>query len=142
MPVDKRTESESGKGKRKKIRSSDVKGLKYFHVLRPLLKHLHDVGTKRDQAHNRHLFMDQYCILVLLCLYFPIVDSLRGLQQASMLKKVQQRFKLSKASLGSLSESVTVFDPEPLKRIAGELAQRLPEPAIPKSLQGLRTQCR
>lgn len=137
MAEDERIESDSGESKRKKIRSSDIKGLKYFRVLQPLLKHLHEVGTKGDQAHNRRLFMDQYCMLVLLWLYSPIVDSLRGLQQASTLKKVQQRFKLPRASLGSLSESVTIFDPEPLKRIAGELADRLPEPTIPKNLQGL-----
>jgi len=30
--------------------------------------------------------MDQYCTLILLWLFSPIIDSLRGLQQASMLK--------------------------------------------------------
>ena len=38
------------------------------------------------------------------------MDSLRGLQQASGLEKVQKRLKLSRASLGSLSEASRVFD--------------------------------
>ena len=46
------------------------------------LKPLHEVGTERDKAGNRDLHMDQYCLLVLMWLYNPVIDSLRGLQQA------------------------------------------------------------
>ena len=120
------------------IQAKDIQGLKYFRVLRPFLERLHLIGTKRDQAHNRQLHMDQYCMLVLLWLYSPIVTSLRGLQQASGLKKVQKKLKISRASLGSLSESVKIFDPEPLKQIAQELADRLPKPPIPQKLQGIQ----
>jgi hypothetical protein len=67
-----------------------------------LLKRLHHVGAERDKAKNRQLHMDQYCTLVLLWLYSPIVDSLRGLQQASRLKKVQNKFGIKPTSLGSL----------------------------------------
>lgn len=109
------------------IQSRDVKGLKYFKVLQPLLTRLHDIGADRDKAGNRKLHMDQYCTLLLLWLYSPIVDSLRGLQQASTLTKVQKRFGISKTSLGSLSESVRIFDPERLKEIAQELGDQLPK---------------
>jgi hypothetical protein len=109
------------------IRSKDVHGLKYFKVLQPMLERLHSVGTQRDTAKNRSLHMDQYCALVLLWLYSPIVDSLRGLQQVSTLKKVQRKFGIEKTSLGSLSESVRIFDPEPLKQIAKELGDQLPK---------------
>lgn len=109
-----------------KIDSRDVKGMKYFKVLQPLLTRLHDVGTTRDKARNRDLHMDQYCTLVLLWLFSPVVDSLRGLQQVSALKKVQHKFGISKASLGSFSESVRIFDPEALKQIAKELGDQLP----------------
>ena len=37
---------------------------------------------------------------------------LAGLQQASTLNDVQKKFGVGRASLGSLSESVSVFDPE------------------------------
>jgi len=120
-------EPHSGNERRRKISAKDIQGLKYFRVLRPLMARLRDVGTARDRAQNRQLRMDHYCTLVLLWLYSPIVDSLRGLQQASQLKKVQQKLKIPRASLGALSESVKIFDPEPLKRIARELADQLPE---------------
>ena len=125
------------KDQRQKIRAKDIQGLKYFRALRPLLEHLHQVGTERDRAGNRQLHMDHYCMLVLLWLYSPIIDSLRGLQQASELKKVQEKLKLPRASLGSLSESVAIFDPEPLKQIARELADQLPEPSIPRDFRGI-----
>ncbi len=53
------------------IEPSDVKGMKYFRqlkpLLKPLLKRLHRVGTERDRANNRNLHMDEYCTLTLKC---------------------------------------------------------------------------
>lgn len=111
--------------KRSKIRERDIAGLKFFDRLMPLLERLHDVGTQRDRAGNRELFYDQYCAYILLFLFNPIVTSLRGIQQASELKKVQKRLGCARASLGSLSEATQIFDPEPLKKIASELAGQL-----------------
>jgi hypothetical protein len=113
------------KGPASKIGESDIVGLKYFDRLLPLLERLHDVGTKRDRAGNRELFFDHYCAYILLFLFNPIVTSLRGIQQASELKKVQKKLGCPRASLGSLSEAVEVFDPEPVKQVASELAKQL-----------------
>ena len=109
-----------------KIQPKDIHGLKFFKKFRPLLESLHEIGTERDRAQNRNLHMDEYCVLVLMWLFSPIVDSLRGLQQAGTLKEVQKNFGVGRASLGSLSESVSIFDPEPLKRIAETLATEIP----------------
>lgn len=109
----------------RKISESDIVGLKYFDRLMPLLERLHDVGTQRDRAGNRQLFYDQYCAYILLFLFNPIVTSLRGIQQASELKKVQKKLGCPRASLGSLSEAIEVFDPEPIKHIASDLAVQL-----------------
>jgi hypothetical protein len=107
--------------KRDKIHERDVTGLKYFAKLAPLLARLHDDGCARDRAGNRQLHYDQYCLLLLLFLFNPVVTSLRGLQQASELKKVQKKLGCLRAALGSLSEATTVFDPERLKEIIAEL---------------------
>lgn len=137
MPENPNEYRSSGRSRKRSIRSKDIQGLKYFRVLRPLLQRLHQIGTVRDRAHNRQLHMDHYCLLVLLWLYSPIIDSLRGLQQASQLKKVQKKLKIPRASLGSLSESVAIFDPEPLKQIARELADQLPDHSIPQNLRAI-----
>lgn len=86
------------------------------------------MGAQRDMAGHRQLHMNQYGMLILIGLFRPLVDSLRGLQQASELNKVRKQFGAGHASLGSLSESVTIFDPEPLKPITAELSSQIPGP--------------
>ncbi len=107
------------------MREEDVTGLKYFDKLAPLLARLHDVGCQRDKAGNRKLHFDQYCLLVLLFLFNPVVRSLRAIQQASELRKVQRKLGCQRASLGSFSEATEVFQPERLKEIIAELGTQL-----------------
>jgi hypothetical protein len=111
--------------KRAEVRERDVTGLKYFDKLAPLLERLHDDACARDKASNRVLHYDQYCLLILLYLFNPIVSSLRSLQQASELAKVQKRLGCDRAALGSLSEAASVFDPERLKEIIADLSAEL-----------------
>ena len=113
-------------GKRRDdVREEDVTGLKYFDKLAPLLARLHEVGCQRDKAGNRKLHYDQYCMLVLLFLFNPVVRSLRAIEQASELRKVQRKLGCQRASLGSLSEATDVFQPERLKEIIAELGEQL-----------------
>ena len=106
------------------IRAKGLKGLKYFKLLGSLLDRLHANATARDHAHNRRLFYDQYACLLLLFFFNPIVKSLRGIQRASALKKVQRLFGCNRVSRGSLSEASCVFDPELLHAIIGDIAAR------------------
>ena len=108
------------------LKESDIRGLKHFAKIRSLLQCLHESGCERDKASNRSLHFDEYCLGVLLFLFNPTITSLRGIQQASQLKNVRKKLGLKRASLGSLSESVSVFDPEPLKQIATQLAGLVP----------------
>lgn len=111
--------------KRQEVREKDIAGLKFFDKLAPLLARLHDVGCERDRAGNRKLHFDQHCMLMLLYLFNPIVTSLRGIQQASQLAKVQKKLGCSRAALGSLSEAASVFDAELIKEIIAELGAEL-----------------
>ncbi len=124
--------------KREKVRDEDVTGLKYFDKLQPLLKRLHDIGCQRDKAGNRKLHMDQYCLLVLLFLFNPVVRSLRAIQQASELRKVQRKLGCLRASLGSLSEATDVFEPERLKEIIAELGEQLQNVADDPRLKNVK----
>src|SRR6266566_6519328 len=110
--------------KETKIRAKDLRGFKYFKLLNPLLERLHDVGTQGDRAGNRQLHFDQYAALLLLYFFNPIVTSLRGIQQASTLDKVQKFLGVQRTSLGSLSEAARVFDPDLLRDLLGELASQ------------------
>jgi hypothetical protein len=111
--------------KNQKIKQSDLQGFKYFKKLSKMLEHLHNAGCQRDRAGNRILHMDQYMTLLLLCMFSPISKTLRSLQQASELKKVQKKLGLPRSSLGSLSEAAGVFDSDLLIEIIGELADEI-----------------
>jgi hypothetical protein len=119
---------EAGMAHQEPIEEGQLQGFKYFERLFPLLRRLHDAGTQRDRAGNRTLHYDEYCTLVLLSLFNPIVRSVRALQQASTLKKVQQKLRCPRVSLGAFSEAVDVFDPQRLEGIIEELAAELPAP--------------
>lgn len=110
--------------KRAAVAERDLQGFKYFKLLLPLLERLQSVGTARDKAHNRRLFFDGYACLVLLYFLNPIIVSMRSLQQASGLNKVQKLLGVPRVSLGSLSEATGVFDAQPLREIVHELAQK------------------
>jgi hypothetical protein len=68
----------------------------------------------------------------------PTITSLRGLQQASELEKVQQALGCSRVSLGSLSEAADVFNPQLLEGIIAELGQRVPAAELPREQQALK----
>jgi len=108
------------------VREGDLKGFKYLDRLLPMFERLHEVGCARDRAGNRQLHYDQYCLLVLLALFNPVVRSLRAIQQASALRKVQKRLGCPRTSLGALSEATDVFDPARLQGIIGELLSEVP----------------
>jgi hypothetical protein len=120
------------------ITNRDLKGFKYFRILQPLLERLKECGTERDRAGNRILHFDQYCALILLLYFNPILTSLRAVQQASRLAKVQKLLGCPRSSLGSLSEAARVFDSELLREIIGELAQKALPITIGKEAEALR----
>ena len=114
-----------GAPKKPEIREKDLHGFKHFKLLLPVLAKLHDDGCGRDRAGNRKLHFDQYAALILLYFFNPIISSLRGIQQASELKKVQRILGCPRAALGSLSEAAGVFDADLLRGIIGELVEQL-----------------
>lgn len=124
--------------KRDDVREEDVTGLKYFDKLAPLLARLHNVGCQRDRAGNRTLHYDQYCMLLLLFFFNPVVRSLRAIAQASELRKVQRKLGCQRASLGSLSEATDVFQPELLQEIIAELGAQLQPLARDPRLQDVK----
>jgi len=111
--------------KRKKPKSEDLRGFKYFKALAGMLDTLHDAACARDRAHNRTLHMDQYMSLLLLYMFNPVCSSLHALQEASELKKVQRLLGVARASMGSLSEAARVFDSDLVVAVLGDLADRL-----------------
>lgn len=113
-----------------------VGGLKRLRHLLPMLASLHDCGCERDAAGNRRLHFDEYVTLVLLCLFNPLLDSVRALQQASELDKVADQLGVRRFSLGSFSESVRVFEPEKLRAVIKQLGAELNPVNVDPRLKG------
>ena len=117
-----------------------LQGVKFFKPLRSLLERLH---AQREHP-NRKLHYDDYISLLLLAFFQPTSQTLRWIQQASVLKRVQKKLGVSATSLGSLSEASHVFDPELLRQIFLELTHEaaasdaLPRPrGVPEDLRVL-----
>ena len=100
-----------------------LRSVRMIKPLRQLLKQIHLAGTERDRAGNRQFFYDHYLSLLLLYFVNPSLTSLRSLQNASNWEKVRKRLGIPRVSLGSLSESVRVFDPALVRPILKELAE-------------------
>lgn len=118
----------SSKGRKEKdpIQEKDLQGFKRLNKFIPLLERFHLV----QDHHNRKLHFDQYITLFLFYFYNPILDSLRGIQEATQLKKVQEKLGVKRTSLGSLSEASEVFD----AAIIAPLIQELAKQALPKEI--------
>lgn len=104
-----------------------LEGVRSLQRFMPLLARLRKDGCERDRAGNRDLYFDHVCGLILLTFFNPSLESLRDLNKASRLKQIKKKLGCSEASLGSLSESLRVFDPERLVEIIQELLGKLPE---------------
>jgi hypothetical protein len=115
-----------------------LQGVKLVERLQPLLARLRGAACHRDRAGNRQLFYDQLCGLILLTFFNPSLTTLRDLQQASRLQQVRRKLGCSRASMGSLSEAMHVFEPELLAEIAQELLAQVPQwPAADPRLKEL-----
>jgi hypothetical protein len=121
------------------ITEETLQGFKYFRLLGPLFGHLQTSGTERDRAGNRQLFYDQYASLLLLYFFNPVVTSLRGLQQTTLLSKVQERLGVRRTSLSALGEAAYVFDAALLHEVLTTLGAQL-RPQLPLAEQAALAQ--
>ena len=111
-----------------------LQGFKFFKRLRGLFDSLHECAAHR----NRKLFYDEYALGLLFYFFNPALNSLRGLQIATGFKKAQKALGPRRMSLGSMSESVRLFDPSLLAEVFAGLAAEAKPRATDPRLKGLR----
>ena len=122
-----------GPPKKRPVRAHEVCGAKYLHTLRKFLKPLHS-----DRAcANRQLHFDEYAGYVFLHFFNPLLDRMRALQQVSTLRRVQERFRLPRFSLGSFSEAGRRFHPALLEPIVSELVGQVGDLGAHRQLSAL-----
>lgn len=126
------------KAKRSGPTVRQLQGFKYLKRIDKLLKKLHPAGCERDRAGNRQLHFDRYAMLILLYFFSPALASLRDIQRASRLKKLQRVLGIQSTSLGSLSEAAEVFDAALLEPVIQELVGQVAPGAVPSEQEALR----
>src|SRR5205807_8922569 len=82
--------------------------------------------------------LDQYCKLVVLNLFNPLISSMRMLQESLQLNNAARAVGVKRSSLGSFSEASAVFDPQVLKEISKGLAGELQPLALDPRLADLK----
>jgi Transposase DDE domain len=118
---------------KKELTEKDIVCLGHLSRVFPLLDKLMDVGCARDTAGNRKFHFNDFCKLVLLYTWNPVITSVRDLQRVAALPNVAKALGVERFSLGSFSESCRVFEPELLKAVIEELAGELrPLPQNPR----------
>lgn len=122
----------------KQEKNPELAGFRYLKEFGHLFACLHGSGTEGDKAKNRDFRYDQYASLLLLYFFSPSLTSLRGLQKSTDLAKVQQAVGGGRVSLGSLSEAQAAFDPELLRPILADLAERAAPVVTGKEAEALR----
>jgi len=95
----------TGRKKKPPVKEADLRGYKYFQRFITTLERFHLIKAH----HNRQLHYDQYIALILFYFFNPVLTSLRAIQQASTLEKVQSVLGVKSTSLGSLSEASQVL---------------------------------
>lgn len=113
------------------LERTSFQGLKFFKPIAGLLERLRE----QNPDPKRLLHYDEYLVLLLLYYFNPTLTSLRSIQRASDFDALRKRLGIRRASLGSLSESARVFDPEVLHGIFRQLAEDAAvtvAPALPR----------
>lgn len=107
-----------------KITKKQLKSWKLLQQFRSLLEEFPATPVVRINkgGSQRLLTEDDYLCSFLFAQFNPIIDSMRGLCEASKFEKVQEQVCSRKMSLGSFSEAQSVFGYERLEEIFQSLA--------------------
>lgn len=112
--------------RKKKIQERDLRGWKWLERFQGLLAAARArVPAGPREAHGlRRLDAGQYLSLFLFGLFNPVVDSMRGLCEASALRRVRaQTGAEGPVALSRFSEAQHVFEPELLRQVIGALVE-------------------
>lgn len=120
------------------LEDSDIQGGKFVKRFRKLLARVRGRIETKGSDPRRNLDLEQLAGHLLFFFYTPALKSLRSIQRASELKRVQKLLGCSRSALGSLSEALSVFDPEILRLAITELVSELHgSQKLPAELKGL-----
>lgn len=113
--------SRTGKRSRRRLAPDLVVGLPQLRFVEGMLGHLR---AAYDHP-NRRLYFDDLFIALLLAFYNPVVRSLRGVEDASQMPKINQHLDLDAIRRSTASDALAVFDPQLLMPLIADLRRRV-----------------
>jgi hypothetical protein len=123
---------------KRELRDEDIRGGKLVRRFLELVENVRRVAGGEKDDPRRQLDIQQLAGHLLLYFFNPVVESLRGIQRASELKRAQKILRGSRVSLGALSEANAVLEPELLRGVIHELVRELRgQQVLPRDLRGL-----
>ncbi len=134
IPRDKNEQGRSDK--RAPVVEKDLSGYKSMDKLTKVLSVIRDANPDP----KRKLHFDNLASIIIFSYLNPILTSLRSIQQASEFRKVQSVLGVNRMSLGSMSESIRMFDPELLAKIYAEYQDRQGPLTMNEKLAGINQQ--
>jgi hypothetical protein len=112
--------------RKKKIQERDLRGWKWlarFQVLLAAAAERMPAGPREEHG-LRRLHAEEYLSLFLFGLFNPVVDSMRGLCEASALRRVREQTGVEgPVALSRFSEAQHVFEPELLRAVISALVE-------------------
>jgi hypothetical protein len=112
--------------RKKKIQERDLRGWKWLGRFQTLLAAAREKvpAGPREKHGLRELGAHEYLSLFLFGMFNPVVDSMRGLCEASHLRRVREETGAEgPVALSRFSEAQHVFDPELLRQVIGTLVE-------------------
>lgn len=112
-----------GRKPRQAVPAASLVGRKYLNLLQGYLADLRQCYTHP----NRVLFYDDLVIVYLLSFFNPAINSLRCIEDLSLVPGVNQQLSVQALCKSTLSDANSLFDPAHLTGLIQALRQDLPE---------------
>lgn len=116
-----RTGKQPGRRPRQRLDRELVMGL-------PQLRFIEDMRGYLRAAYdhpNRRLYFDDLFIALLIAFYNPVARSLRGVEDASQMPKINQHLDIGAIKRSTASDALAAFDPQLLMPLISDLRRRV-----------------
>jgi len=110
-----------GRRRRQRLGGKDVIGLPQLRFLDGMLDYLREAYDHP----NRKLHLDDLLVALLVAFFNPVVRSLRGIEDASQMPRINQHLDLASIKRSTASDALAAFDPQLLMPLIAHLRQQI-----------------
>lgn len=109
------------RGNRERLDPELLTGVPELKFVEDMLGHLRDAYDHP----NRKLYFDDLFVALLIAFYNPVVRSLRGIEDASQMPRINHHLDIAAIKRSTASDALATFDPQLLKPLVDDLRKRV-----------------